>query len=180
MTTFNDYCLFAGISIAPTFGASSVNAVLSRRADCVEENFSSRSVMTVLARPHWFNDLCSPHKQLRAFQREFPHRTLKKSYSKIERIMLTDAELNILHSRWQTINDDHVEGKKMKKQFVKVYTEFHELLCREIKQYEYNFNRWVSSFIHHWKTIVKNNCEKYASDFMTCVYLSDIIFLNEV
>lgn len=61
------------------------------------------------------------------------------------RIMPADAELSSLLSRRQRINDELEEGKEVKKQykFVNVYTEFHELSRREIKQYEQTFNRWV-------------------------------------
>lgn len=61
-------------------------------------------------------------------------------YSKI---MPADAELSNLLSRRQRINDELEEGKEVKKQykFVNVYTEFHELSRREIKQYEQTFNR---------------------------------------
>lgn len=60
------------------------------------------------------------------------------------RIMPADAELSSLLSRRQRINDELEEGKEVKKQykFVNVYTEFHELSRREIKQYEQTFNRW--------------------------------------
>lgn len=59
------------------------------------------------------------------------------------RIMPADAELSSLLSRRQRINDELEEGKEVKKQykFVNVYTEFHELSRREIKQYEQTFNR---------------------------------------
>lgn len=64
------------------------------------------------------------------------------------RIMPADAELSSLLSRRQRINDELEEGKEVKKQykFVNVYTEFHELSRREIKQYEQTFNRWVFSY----------------------------------
>ena len=57
--------------------------------------------------------------------------------------MPADAELSNLLSRRQRINDELEEGKDVKKQykFVNVYTEFHELSRREIKQYEQTFNR---------------------------------------
>jgi len=60
--------------------------------------------------------------------------------------MPADAELSSLLSRRQRINDELEEGKEVKKQykFVNVYTEFHELSRREIKQYELTFNRWAS------------------------------------
>lgn len=59
------------------------------------------------------------------------------------KIMPADAELSNLLSRRQRINDELEEGKEVKKQykFVNVYTEFHELSRREIKQYEQTFNR---------------------------------------
>lgn len=59
--------------------------------------------------------------------------------------MPADAELSNLLSRRQRINEELEEGKEVKKQykFVNVYTEFHELSRREIKQYEQTFNRWV-------------------------------------
>lgn len=58
-------------------------------------------------------------------------------------IMPADAELSNLLSRRQRINDELEEGKEVKKQykFINVYTEFHELTRREIKQYEQTFNR---------------------------------------
>lgn len=61
--------------------------------------------------------------------------------------MPADAELSSLLSRRQRINDELEEGKEVKKQykFVNVYTEFHELSRREIKQYEQTFNRWEFS-----------------------------------
>ncbi|XP_018313060.1 EF-hand domain-containing protein D2 homolog isoform X1 [Mycetomoellerius zeteki] len=64
--------------------------------------------------------------------------------SKGSRIMPADAELSSLLSRRQRINDELEEGKEVKKQykFVNVYTEFHELSRREIKQYEETFNRF--------------------------------------
>ncbi|KAH0566795.1 hypothetical protein KQX54_004365 [Cotesia glomerata] len=57
--------------------------------------------------------------------------------------MPADAELSNILSRRQRINEDLEEGKEVKKQykFVNVYTEFHELSRREIKQYEQTFNR---------------------------------------
>lgn len=57
--------------------------------------------------------------------------------------MPADAELSTLLNRRQKINDELEEGKEVKKQykFVNVYTEFHELTRREIKQYEQTFNR---------------------------------------
>ncbi|KAK1129947.1 hypothetical protein K0M31_019641 [Melipona bicolor] len=57
--------------------------------------------------------------------------------------MPADAELSNLLSRRQRINEELEEGKEVKKQykFVNVYTEFHELSRREIKQYEETFNR---------------------------------------
>lgn len=62
--------------------------------------------------------------------------------------MPADAELSNLLNRRQRINNELEEGKEVKKQykFVNVYTEFHELSRREIKQYEQTFNRWVSFF----------------------------------
>lgn len=59
--------------------------------------------------------------------------------------MPADAELSNILSRRQRINEDLEEGKEVKKQykFVNVYTEFHELSRREIKQYEQTFNRYV-------------------------------------
>ncbi|XP_033335656.1 EF-hand domain-containing protein D2 homolog Swip-1 isoform X2 [Megalopta genalis] len=58
--------------------------------------------------------------------------------------MPADAELSNLLSRRQRINDELEEGKEVKKQykFVNVYTEFHEMSRREIKQYEQTFNRF--------------------------------------
>ena len=59
--------------------------------------------------------------------------------------MPADAELSNLLNRRQRINDELEEGKEVKKEykFVNVYTEFHELTRREIKQYEQTFNRWA-------------------------------------
>ncbi|KAK0178711.1 hypothetical protein PV327_007574 [Microctonus hyperodae] len=58
--------------------------------------------------------------------------------------MPADAELSNILNRRQRINDELEEGKEVKKQykFVNVYTEFHELTRREIKQYEQTFNRF--------------------------------------
>lgn len=58
--------------------------------------------------------------------------------------MPADAELSNLLNRRQRINDELEEGKDVKKEykFVNVFTEFHELTRREIKQYEQTFNRW--------------------------------------
>lgn len=62
--------------------------------------------------------------------------------------MPADAELSNLLNRRQKINEDLEEGKEVKKQyrFVNVYTEFHELSRREIKQYEQTFNRSLILF----------------------------------
>lgn len=72
--------------------------------------------------------------------------------------MPADAELSSLLSRRQRINDELEEGKEVKKQykFVNIYTEFHELSRREIKQYEETFNRWASFVISHIRTRSKN------------------------
>ncbi|KAL7288968.1 EF-hand domain-containing protein D2 homolog [Trichogramma pretiosum] len=58
--------------------------------------------------------------------------------------MPADAELSNILNRRQKMNEDLEEGKEVKKQyrFVNVYTEFHELSRREIKQYEQTFNRF--------------------------------------
>ncbi|XP_051176435.1 EF-hand domain-containing protein D2 homolog [Leptopilina boulardi] len=58
--------------------------------------------------------------------------------------MPADAELSTLLNRRQKINEDLEEGKEVKKhyKFINVYTEFHELTRREIKQYEQTFNRF--------------------------------------
>lgn len=66
--------------------------------------------------------------------------------------MPADAELSSLLSRRQRINDELEEGKEVKKQykFVNVYTEFHELSRREIKQYEQTFNRWAFLLFLHF------------------------------
>lgn len=74
--------------------------------------------------------------------------------------MPADAELSNLLNRRQRINDELEEGKEVKKQykFVNVYTEFHELSRREIKQYEETFNRWVHFLISYLRasTQLKN------------------------
>lgn len=56
---------------------------------------------------------------------------------------MADAELSNLLNRRQRINEELEEGKEVKKEYkyVNVYTEFHELSRREIKQYEQTFNR---------------------------------------
>ncbi|XP_023248147.1 EF-hand domain-containing protein D2 homolog [Copidosoma floridanum] len=58
--------------------------------------------------------------------------------------MPADAELSTLLNRRQKINEDLEEGREVAKQyrFVNVYTEFHELTRRQIKQYEQTFNRF--------------------------------------
>lgn len=68
---------------------------------------------------------------------------INKIHVDSSRIMPADAELSNLLNRRQRINDELEEGKEVKKQykFVNVYTEFHELSRREIKQYEQTFNR---------------------------------------
>lgn len=82
-------------------------------------------------------------------------------YPSPEPTMPADAELSSLLSRRQRINNELEEGKEVKKQykFVNVYTEFHELSRREIKQYEQTFNRWVSCLSHraHYRIAI----EKY-------------------
>lgn len=81
--------------------------------------------------------------------------------------MPADAELSSLLSRRQRINDELEEGKEVKKQykFVNVYTEFHELSRREIKQYEQTFNRWsIYSSLCHLLCWLRDPCraiEKY-------------------
>ncbi|XP_015524384.1 EF-hand domain-containing protein D2 homolog [Neodiprion pinetum] len=57
---------------------------------------------------------------------------------------MADAELSNLLNRRQRINEELEEGKEVKKEYkyVNVYTEFHELSRREIKQYEQTFNRF--------------------------------------
>lgn len=57
--------------------------------------------------------------------------------------MPADSELSHILERRQKMNDDLEEGKDVKKQykFVNIYTEFHDLSRREIKEYEKTFNR---------------------------------------
>lgn len=126
--------LFARLPVAPTLGAASVHAVSLRRADCVLTKERSSSPLTALVR--------SPP---RAFTADLFFVLLRSGEfgSRGSKIMPADAELSSLLSRRQRINDELEEGKEVKKQykFVNVYTEFHELSRREIKQYEQTFNR---------------------------------------
>lgn len=58
--------------------------------------------------------------------------------------MSADSELSSILNRRQQINDDLENGKEVKHTFkvVNIYTEFHELSRKEIKEYQTTFNKY--------------------------------------
>lgn len=58
--------------------------------------------------------------------------------------MSADSELSSILNRRQQINDDLENGKEVKHSFkvVNIYTEFHELSRKEIKEYQTTFNKY--------------------------------------
>lgn len=82
---------------------------------------------------------------------------------------MADAELSNVLNRRQRINEELEEGKEVRKEykFVNVYTEFHELSRREIKQYEQTFNRWVSVAI---RVILYVLCLIFGALCFECMY----------
>lgn len=57
--------------------------------------------------------------------------------------MSADSELISILNRRQQINEDLENGKEVKHTFkvVNIYTEFHELSRKEIKEYQSTFNK---------------------------------------